>query len=59
MVTLSNVSKYTKVGILLMLFGLLILGVEDFFWDESIQFTLYLIPIGCFISSFIAFSIAA
>ncbi len=60
MVTLSKVSKYTKTGILLMLLGLLLLAVEDFFWDESSLLTiLYLLPIGCFIFSFIAFILAA
>ena len=58
MVSLSKVSKYTKVGIVLLLLGLLVLGVEDLFWDESIQLTLYLIPIGLFFSSFIAFILA-
>jgi hypothetical protein len=58
MVSLSKVSKYTKAGIILLLLGLLVLGVEDLFWDESIQLTLYLIPIGLFFSSFIAFILA-
>jgi len=58
MVSLSKVSKYTKAGIVLLLLGLLVLGVEDLFWDESIQLTLYLIPIGLFFSSFIAFILA-
>jgi hypothetical protein len=59
MVTLGKLSKFMKAGILLMFLGLLILGVEDFLWDESIQVSLYLLPIGCFISSFVAFYIAA
>jgi hypothetical protein len=59
MVNLKNLSAYTKAGILLILLGFLSLAVMDFIWDESIQATLYLIPIGCFISSFIAFSFAA
>jgi hypothetical protein len=57
MVNLSNLSEYTKAGILLILLGLLILGVEDFLWDESIQVVLYLLPIGCFISSVCAFTV--
>jgi hypothetical protein len=60
MITLSKISKYTKVGILLMLMGLFILGVEDIFLDESrLLLTLYILPIGCFISSFVAFLISA
>jgi hypothetical protein len=38
--------------------GLLVLGVEDLFWDESIKLKLSLIPIGLFFSSFIAFIFA-
>ena len=56
MVTLSKISKYTKAGILMLILGLLILGVEDILWDESIRIILYLLPIGCFFSSFIAFT---
>ena len=60
MVTSSKLSKYTKVGILLMLLGLLILGVEDVFLDESFLLkVLYILPIGCFFSSFIAFILDA
>ena len=59
MKTLSNISKYTKAGILLLILGLLLLGVEDVFWDESLRLTtLYLLPIGCFFSSFLAFTMA-
>jgi hypothetical protein len=40
--------------------GLLVLGVKDIFLDESyLLTTLYLLPIGCFFSSFIAFLFAA
>ena len=60
MMILSRVSKYTKAGILLLLLGLLVLGVEDIFLDESpLLTTLYLLPIACFFSSFIAFLISA
>jgi hypothetical protein len=60
MLTLSKVSRFTKAGILLMFLGLLVLGVEDIFLDESyLLTTLYLLPIGCFFSSFIAFLFAA
>jgi hypothetical protein len=59
MVSLKNLSAYTKAGVLLIFFGFLSLAVEDLVWDESIRATLYLIPIGFFICSFIAFSIAA
>jgi hypothetical protein len=59
MVNLKNLSVYTKAGILPIFFGFLILAVEDVIWDENIQAALYLIPIRCFICSFIAFSIAA
>jgi hypothetical protein len=59
MVTLKNLSTYTKTGIVLSLLGFFILVFEDFIWDESIQYALYLIPIGCFIGSFVAFTIAA
>jgi hypothetical protein len=60
MVTLSKISKFTKAGILLMFFGLLVLALEDIFLDESLLLeTLYLLPIGCFFSSFIAFCIDA
>jgi hypothetical protein len=59
MPNLKNLSVYTKAGILFIVLGLLILVTEDFIWDESIQVALYLIPIGCFFSSFIAFAIAA
>ena len=60
MVTLSKVSRFTKAGILLMFLGLLVLGVEDIFLDESyLLTTLYLLLIGCFFSSFIAFLFAA
>ena len=60
MVTLSKISKFTKVGILLMLFGLLVLAVEDIFLDESLLLqVLYLLPIGCFISSFVSFCLDA
>jgi hypothetical protein len=56
MVALSKISKYTKAGILLMLFGLLVLAGEDVFLDESLLLeTLYLLPICCFISSSVAF----
>lgn len=58
MVKLENLSKFIKAGIFLILLGFLTLAVEDFIWDERIQIVLYLIPIGFFISSFIAFSIA-
>jgi hypothetical protein len=45
-----------KIGVLLGLFGLLALGLEDIFFDESrLLTTLYLVPIGCFFSSFVAF----
>jgi hypothetical protein len=59
MVNLKNMSGYTKSGILLALLGFLTLAIEDFIWDENIKAILYLIPVGCFISSFIGFSIAA
>ncbi len=60
MIALSKISKYTKIGILLMLMGLFVLGVEDIFLDESrLLLTLYILPIGCFFSSFIAFLISA
>jgi hypothetical protein len=60
MVTLRIVSKFTKAGILMMLLGLLILGLEDALFDESMLLTaLYLLPIACFICSFVAFSIEA
>jgi len=58
MVSPSKVSKYIKAGIILLLLGLLVLSVEDLFWDENIQLTLYLIPIGLFFSSFIPFILA-
>jgi hypothetical protein len=60
MVAFSKVSKYTKVGILLFLMGLLVLGVEILLdLDESLLLaTFYLIPMGCFFSSFIAFVFA-
>ena len=57
MVNLRNVSEYMKAGILLILLGLLILGIVDFLCNESIQAALYLLPIGCFISSVCAFTI--
>jgi hypothetical protein len=51
---------YAQIGILLMLMGLLVLGFEDVFLDESrVLTTLYLLPIGCFFASFIAFIFAA
>jgi hypothetical protein len=60
MLIFSKVSKYTKAGILLLLLGLLILGAEDIFLDKSpLLTTLYLLPIGCFFSSFICFLISA
>ncbi len=60
MVTLRIVSIFTKAGVLMMLMGLLILGLEDVLLDESVLLTaLYLLPIGCFICSFVAFSIEA
>jgi hypothetical protein len=60
MVILSKVSKYMKAGFLLLLLGLLVLGVEDIFLDEStLLTTLYLLPIVCFFSSFVAFLISA
>jgi hypothetical protein len=60
MLTLSKLSKYTKIGILLALMGLLVLGIEDILLDEStLLTTLYLLPIGCFFSSFVAFIFAA
>jgi hypothetical protein len=56
----KNLSIYMKAGILLMLLGFLVLGVEDVLLDEStLLTTLYLLPIGCFFSSFIAFLISA
>jgi hypothetical protein len=55
-----ELSKYTKIGILLMVCGLLSLGVEDIFLDESVLLkTLYLLPIACFFSGFVAFIFAA
>jgi hypothetical protein len=49
-------SKFAKAGILLVFFGMLFLGFENVFFDESYLLTiLYLLPIGCFFSSFIAF----
>ena len=43
-----------------MLMGLFVLGVEDIFLDESrLLLTLYILPIGCFFLSFIAFLISA
>jgi len=60
MVTLRIVSKFTEAGILLMLLGLLILGIENVLLDESLLLTiLFLLPIACFFSSFIAFCIEA
>jgi hypothetical protein len=60
MLTLSKLSNYTKIGILFALMGLLVLGLEDVFLDEStLLTTLYLLPIGCFFSSFVAFIFAA
>jgi hypothetical protein len=57
MVNLSNLSEYMKAGILLILLGLMILGIEECLWEESIQVALYLLPIGCFISGVSAFTI--
>jgi hypothetical protein len=60
MLAFSKLSNYTKIGILLVLMGLLVLGLEDVFLDESTLLTvLYLLPIGCFFSSFVAFIFAA
>jgi hypothetical protein len=60
MIALSKLSMFIIAGILLMLLGLLLLGLEDIFLDESLLLrTLYILPIGCFFSSFIAFIIAA
>ena len=60
MLIFSKVSKYTKAGILLLLSGLLILGAENIFLDKNpLLTTLYLLPIGCFFSSFICFLISA
>jgi hypothetical protein len=56
----ENLSIYMKAGILLMLLGFLVLGIEDVLLDEStLLTTLYLLPIGCFFSSFIAFLTSA
>ncbi len=56
MVNPIKVSKYTEAGILLMLCGLLVLAIEDMLWDESLVLTtLYLLPIGFFLCSFVTF----
>jgi drug/metabolite transporter (DMT)-like permease len=60
MIAIRKLSTYIKIGVLLAFLGLLVLGLEDVFLDESrLLTTLYLLPIGCFISSFIAFAISA
>jgi hypothetical protein len=60
MLDFIKLSSYTKMGILLVLMGLLVLGLEDNFLDESTLFTVfYLLPIGCFFFSFVAFIFAA
>jgi hypothetical protein len=35
MLAFSKLSNYTKIGILLVLMGLLILGLEDVFWMKA------------------------
>jgi hypothetical protein len=53
-------SIFFKIGMLLAVLGLLVLGLEDTLFDGSKLLTaLYLVPIGCFFSSFIAFIFAA
>jgi len=60
MIAISKLSTYIKIGVLLAFLGLLALGLEDVFLDESrLLTTLYLLPIGCFFSSFVAFIFAA
>ncbi len=60
MIAISKLSTYIKIGVLLALVGLLTLGLEEVFLDESrLLTTLFLLPIGCFFSSFLAFIFAA
>jgi hypothetical protein len=59
MIAIRKLSIFIKIGILLALMGLLVLGLEDVFLDESrLLTTLYLVPIGCFFFSFVAFIFA-
>lgn len=59
-VAITYLSIFFKIGVLLALLGLLVLGLENALLDESRLLTvLYLVPISCFFSSFVAFIFAA
>ena len=60
MANFSKIPKYAQIGVLLFVMGLLVLGIENLFdLDESLLLaSLYLLPIGCFFSSFVAFIFA-